>query len=154
GKASWTATPKIDVAALDGTNGFTLFGIDAGDRSGWAVSSAGDINGDGFDDLAIGARHADAAVNAKADAGETEIVVGKSNWAAAPSISLSTLDGTNGFTLFGVDAGDESGNWVASAGDINGDGFDDLLIAAYHGDSTGNALQDAGESYVLFGKAS
>lgn len=46
------------------------------------------------------------------------------------SINLSTLDGNNGFRLDGVAAGDLSGISVSSAGDINGDGFDDLIIGA------------------------
>ena len=55
GKASWAGTPSLDLAALDGTNGFRLIGIDASDLSGGSVSSAGDVNGDGFADLIVGA---------------------------------------------------------------------------------------------------
>jgi hypothetical protein len=40
---------------LNGSNGFAINGIAANDFSGWSVSSAGDVNGDGFDDLIIGA---------------------------------------------------------------------------------------------------
>ena len=54
GKASWAGTPALDLAALDGTNGFTLIGSNALDFSGTSVSSAGDVNGDGFDDLIVG----------------------------------------------------------------------------------------------------
>ena len=46
---------SLDLAALDGTNGFRLDGIDADDRSGVSVAGAGDVNGDGIDDLIIGA---------------------------------------------------------------------------------------------------
>ena len=46
------------------------------------------------------------------------------------TFELSTLDGTNGFKLSGVAAGDYSGNSVSGAGDVNGDGTDDLLIGA------------------------
>ena len=60
---------------------------------------------------------------------------------------LADLDGTNGFRLDGIDAGDLSGFSVASAGDVNGDGFDDLIVGAPGADL------DAGESYVVFGKA-
>ncbi len=49
----------IDLSTLDGMNGFRLDGIDADDFSGRSVSGAGDINGDDFDDLIIGARRAD-----------------------------------------------------------------------------------------------
>ena len=46
---------SLDLAALDGANGFVINGIDEGDCSGFSVSGAGDVNGDGFDDLIIGA---------------------------------------------------------------------------------------------------
>ena len=49
---------SLDLAALDGTNGFRLDGVDAYDRSGNSVASAGDVNGDGFADIIIGASSA------------------------------------------------------------------------------------------------
>ena len=140
----------LDLGALDGTNGFTLTGIDAGDRSGSSVSSAGDVNGDGYDDLIIGARNADP--NGNSNAGETYIVYGG---ASAPGtggvLDLSDLDGTNGFILTGIDAGDRSGRSVSSAGDVNGDGYDDLIIGASGADPNGRS--SLGETYVVYGGA-
>ena len=46
------------------------------------------------------------------------------------SLDLATLDGTNGFRLDGIDCYDGSGSSVAGAGDVNGDGFGDLIIGA------------------------
>jgi len=153
GKPDWSATPTLDLLTLNGTNGFTLFGVEGGDLSGWAVSVAGDLNRDGFDDLLIGTYSGDAAGNAKSGAGESYVVFGKPNWSSTPTLSLGTLNGTDGFTLFGIDAHDLSGVSVSGAGDVNGDGFDDLLIGAPNGDASGNTKADAGESYVVFGKA-
>ena len=140
----------LDLGALNGTNGFTLTGIDAYDRSGFSVSSAGDVNGDGYDDLIIGAANADP--NGDSDAGETYIVYGG---ASAPGtdgvLDLSALDGTNGFILNGIDAYDNSGRSVSSAGDVNGDGYDDLIIGAYAADPDGD--MNAGETYVVYGGA-
>ena len=80
------------------------------------------------------------------------MVFGKaSGWGAA--IDLATIAaGTGGFVIHGQDADDRSGRSVASAGDINGDGFADLIIGAYRADAAGNAKADAGDSYVIFGR--
>ena len=64
----------VNLSLLDGTNGFTLNGIDRRDASGYSVSSAGDVNGDGYDDLIIGARG--AGPGGKDSAGETYVVYG------------------------------------------------------------------------------
>ncbi|MDA1231320.1 MAG: integrin alpha [Planctomycetota bacterium] len=71
--------------------------------------------------------------------------------AAPHPVDLGTLDGMNGFRLDGIDAGDNSGWSVSSAGDVNGDGFDDLIIGAHRADPGG--VDRAGESYVVFGKS-
>ena len=65
-------------------------------------------------------------------------------------LQLVGLDGTTGFRLDGISAGDYSGESVASAGDVNGDGVDDLIIGAIYGDPGGR--RNAGETYVVFGR--
>jgi len=72
------------------------------------------------------------------------VVFGKSSGFAS-AISLSSLNGVNGFRLDGIDGGDESGHSVSNAGDVNGDGFDDLIIGAWKAGSF------SGESYVVLG---
>src|SRR5262249_28436113 len=147
GKADgWNAS--LDLAALDGHTGFRLDGTNTGDYSGRSVASAGAGSGDGDADLGIGAPGANPG-NAEA-AGESYVVFGKATgWTG--SLDLASLDGQNGFRLDGTNAGDNSGHSVASAGDINGDGFDDLVIGA-DGAAAGNETR-AGETYVVFGKA-
>lgn len=63
-------------------------------------------------------------------------------------IELSSLDGSNGFKINGEVADDYSGRFVASAGDVNGDGFDDLIIGAFGADQNG---VESCASYVIFG---
>ena len=94
------------------------------------MSSAGDINGDGIADLLIGAYG--AGPNG-AYSGASYVVFGRNTartGAFPASLDLSDLDGTNGFRLSGVEADDSSGRAVSGAGDVNGDGIEDLLIGA------------------------
>jgi hypothetical protein len=152
GKANWSGTPSVDLAALDGTNGFRLIGIAADDGTGFTVSSAADVNGDGIHDLIIGAPNAESAAGTDLD-GESYVVFGKTSWAGTPSLDLATLDGINGFRLTGIDEFDQSGGTVSSAGDVNGDGLGDLIIGASGAEGLGGP-ENEGESYVVFGKAS
>jgi len=106
------------------------------------------VNGDGFDDMIVGAFAAEGAGGANYE-GESYLVYGKASWAGTPSLDLATLDGTNGFRLTGIDKYDFSGGSVSSAGDVNGDGFADLIVGAVG--SSGEPPFGEGESYVVFG---
>ncbi|MFY0682874.1 MAG: FG-GAP repeat protein, partial [Thalassovita sp.] len=139
--------PSFELSALDGTNGFVINGIGEYDHSGTSVSSAGDVNGDGIDDVIIGAHDADPN---GVSSGESYVVFGKTTSFGA-SLELSALDGTNGYIINGIDVGDKSGTSVSSAGDVNGDGIDDVIIGASNANPNGPV---SGESYVVFGRSS
>jgi hypothetical protein len=146
GKASGFAA-SLSVSSLDGTNGFAMTGAAAQDYTGFAIDSAGDINGDGYDDMIVGAKFADTNGNSN---GVTYVVFGHGG-AFTASLALSSLDGTNGFRIDGALQGDYSARSVAGVGDINGDGYDDILVGSHGSDANGDR---SGSAFVLFGKSS
>jgi hypothetical protein len=138
------------------------------------------MNGDGFDDLIIGAPTADGSVD---NSGVSYVVYGKADSGA---VDLSAIaEGVGGFVINGTSGGDGFGTSVSAAGDVNGDGFDDLIVGAPHADSVttrptdelnqsglgvdevsgepasideepdhntgGESMEDSGVSYVIFG---
>ncbi|MBA5249989.1 MAG: hypothetical protein FE834_10780, partial [Gammaproteobacteria bacterium] len=129
GKTNGTAANLS--AIVSGTGGFIIDGHADNDRSGRSVSSAGDVNGDGLDDLIVG-------TNIK---GKSYVIFGKTNGTAVKLSDIANTDNTGGFMV----AGDQNGYSVSSAGDVNGDGLDDLIVGAHDNDS--------GRSYVIFGTA-
>jgi hypothetical protein len=116
----------------------TLAGVDDDDNAGFSLS-AGDIDGDGYVDLCIGAPLADGD---EEESGVVYVVLG-----APGSADLSAADAI----LTGVGDGDEAGAAVACDGDLNGDGTPDILVGA-PGESTAGA--DSGASYLLYGPVS
>src|SRR5215510_10672990 len=114
------AIDLVNVAA--GAGSIVIHGQDAGDHSGYSVSSAGDINGDGFDDVIIGAKDGDGPGNTRDGAGDSYVAFGKAADFAAEIDLAAVAAGNGGFVIHGQDGGDESARSVSS-GDVNGDGF-------------------------------
>ncbi|MEZ5405048.1 MAG: hypothetical protein R3F23_02385 [Verrucomicrobiia bacterium] len=140
-------TANVELSSLDGSNGFQLNGVAPLDGLGSSVSSAGDINGDGLADLLVGAGLADP--DSKLTAGQSYLVFGRRT-GFDPVVELSNLDGENGFSLNGGLPDDRSGSAVSDAGDLNGDGVDDLVVGALFADANGKS--SAGQSYVIYGR--
>ena len=136
----------LDPSLLDPASGFKLSGVADDDFAGYSASAAGDVNGDGFDDVIIGALDANEGGDSR---GAGYVVFGKAGGFGA-SVALAGLDGHNGFKLSGVADGDLTGFSTSAAGDVNGDGFDDVIIGALYADDAGT---DNGTSYVVFGRS-
>ncbi|GAB6141277.1 hypothetical protein JCM14076_20060 [Methylosoma difficile] len=146
GKAGGTAINLTAVAA--GNGGFVINGESLGNLTGFSVAAAGDVNGDGLSDVMVSAKNSDTI--GISNAGRTYIVFGKSS--GSPSNLFDVANGSGGFAIDGQAPYDYSGFSVSAAGDVNGDGLADLLVGAIGGDlASGN---DAGRSYVVFGKTS
>ena len=141
-KPPWT---DMNIATLPSEEGFTIMGGIPSGALGSSISSAGDINKDGFSDIIIGT----PGVTGGSNVGAAYVVFGKS---ARPSsnidlgsTSLSTSQ--QGFKISGASASDYLGYSVSNAGDVNNDGFDDIIIGAW-----GASLLNTGAAYIIFGK--
>lgn len=128
--------------------GVTVAAADPDDHLGQAVAS-GDVNGDGIEDLLIGAPAADGPDNGRDSAGEAYVIFG------SPTLqgSMDVGRGEQNMTILGADPGDHLGAALAS-GDMDGDGIEDILLGAEGADGRENDREDAGEVHVILGSAS
>ena len=132
-------------AVVAGAGGFALDGEAEGDRAGAAVAIVGDVNGDGLADLAIGAHLADST---GLSSGRVYVVFGMASGAKVDLAAVAAGDG--GFAIDGQSFRDYAGFAVAGAGDVDGDGLDDVIVGAFGSDVGGDS---SGRAYVVFGKA-
>jgi hypothetical protein len=121
-----------DVAV--GTGGFKIVGEVAGDTAGYSVAYAGDVNGDGFADVIIGAIGEDAGGNY---AGAAYVVFGKAGGFGTVDLG-DVAAGNGGFKILGETTLDQVGTRVGAAGDLDGDGFDDIVLGVIGNDAGGN----------------
>jgi len=129
----------------------TIFAIDEGDlRNDVPAVAVGDFNGDGIDDLLLGARFGDGPENSREEAGEAYVIFGASDLAGTVDLAAAEQD----LTIIGERPGDNLGMSVA-AGDLNDDGVDDIIVSApmSEGIEDPDYRTDRGEVYVIFGGA-
>jgi len=125
------------ITGLSATASWTLESNQAGARFGASVASAGDVNGDGYSDVIIGAPNYDNGVT---DEGRAYVYYGS---AAGLSVTASWIAESNQSNTFFA-------NSVATAGDVNGDGYSDVIIGANFYD---NGETDEGKVFVYSGSA-
>jgi hypothetical protein len=138
---------NLDLASFGAAQGFRIDGAAGYDSSGNSVAGAGDVNGDGFDDLVIGANGADN--NSRSSSGSAYVIYGQ---ASNTNLDLATLTADRGFRIDGAEEYDFAGSSVSGAGDVNGDGRHDVLVGARS--ATYGDRYQSGSTYVVYGLAS
>ncbi len=137
---------KVDLRDL-GDGGFLIKGAEPGDFTGFSVAGAGDVNGDGLDDVIVGAPWADAS--SRTNAGTAYVVFGKARDTSA--VHLADI-GSEGFRIEGSGVKSYAGSSVAGIGDVNRDGLADVALGAPLAGRHGRGY--SGSAYVVFGRVS
>jgi hypothetical protein len=130
-----------------------IHGADEEDLLGCGLAT-GDVDGDGTDDLFVGACYADGEGNDTSNAGESYVFFGRpaEDWKMMSPVDLSASPELADVTIYGADVDDKFSSALASGEDLNGDGVSDLAIGAYQGDGEENGKPDAGEVTLFFGR--
>jgi len=129
---------EINLGRLEVSQGFMITGLKG--QSGWSVNAAGDFNKDGYGDIIVGAPSYLSVGNAT-----TYVLYGGPDLS---NLNVDSLPSSRGVIIYGDGVGDWSGFAVARAGDVNNDGFGDILIGAPHGAPSQN-----GRGYIVYGGA-
>ncbi|TQV79437.1 hypothetical protein FKG94_11245 [Exilibacterium tricleocarpae] len=131
-----------------GIGGFAIYGAGENDRSGRQVRSIGDINGDGLGDLILANSEHGSSKPAKSI--DHYVIYGKTD---TDTVELTDIaQGVGGFVINAPNFGGGHGMDVSHAGDVNGDGFDDLVIGSTPLDpGDANPTPIPGITYVIYG---
>jgi hypothetical protein len=132
GKKNWSGNTLMSNANA------SFLGKQANDRAGRTIAGAGDLNGDGYDDVLV-------AAGSNNGAGQVYLIFGKSsNW------SIDTKLSNINSSFIGEKSGDVFGRELSGGGDVNNDGFDDILIGSPWNSDNG---QYSGKVYLVLGRS-
>lgn len=148
--------------------GVVFYGTQRGGHAGAVLSNVGDFNADGFDDLMISAPNEVRVVDGQTRRGVAYLVFGGSHLTGDPSRSYFLLDEVGSDALPGIvflspyaqaSADEATISWVGAAGDVDGDGFRDILVGLSEADFVNpydptQRRIDAGETYLIYGNNS
>ncbi len=146
-----TTYSTFGLAGINGLNGFTITG---GGETGIdvevsSIANAGDVNGDGLNDLLVGIEFTGRITAGPMDKGRVALIFGKAG-GYPTNINLDSL-GSDGVIFNGQQDFDHLGTAVSAAGDVNADGLDDFIISA-QGNDAGSSGSEVGAAYVIFGR--
>ena len=129
-------TGSVSLGDADGT----WIGTSGGDQAGLAVAALGDLDGDGYGDLLVGAPGSDGGAS---ESGAAYLILGPASGENDLADAAARLEG--------VQEDDAAGSSLAAAGDVDGDGYGDLLVGAPGSDHTASG---AGAAYLVLGPVS
>ncbi len=138
---SWGDSSPLDLSYANAS----FIGEEAGDGVGWTLDRIGDVNNDGFADILIGA---DGNDEGGSNAGKAYLILGRADvtqWNGSSPLDLSYANAS----FIGEEADDGAGIGLAGVGDVNNDGFADILIGAAGNDEGGSY---AGKAYLILGR--
>jgi hypothetical protein len=150
GHSNTLSFPDQDMSSFtSGPTGFQVVGAGTGDQLGWSVSGGADVNGDGIDDIILGANYADPS--GRSDGGIVYVLYGRASTLFMDVDLSAGLSSGLGYRVLGESAGDQLGFCAGAVTDFDGDEVADMAIAASSADPSGRT--DAGSAFLIYGEA-